>query len=341
MLIQTIATVSYLPFIAVLINSIKAHCKNMRFSVLVTDVSPEMLPEIKARFDRDIELLCGDDLNFEFLPRMRRYYDILEFNAACKILAINFQFLAKKVNECLCLDADMYALGDISDFFKDKRRDIVLTPHVFSPYPLDGHMPSDMEIIARGHINAGLIYFKKTDPALRALDWLKENTKFNWFIAPAHGMHAEQQWLTALPFLFNACVEVSFDPAVNIGYWNLHERGLLWEGGTYKVNENRVALVFHFSGFSTPSYGKLSRHTDRKSNSETQKALSKIISEYEGLLMREMAHFKGLKGDLGFCQCPIYKRMKYAEDYWKIKYYRFDTREGFFERIGLKLDRLL
>lgn len=340
MLIQTVVTVSYLPFVAVLINSIRTHNKGVSFSVLVTDVRPNTLRRIKDRFVTDIEFLCCDDLGIAALSEMRKYYNVLEFNCACKFLALDYQLNKKQQTECLFLDADMYACGDIWGVFARCGKDILLTPHTTSPYPADGQGMSDVELVVLGHINGGIVYFRKSEFSGAALAWLVERTCFNWFVAPQYGLSADQQWLSLLPYYFDQATYVCNDQVLNIGYFNLHERELS-ESGSLVMAKGQPALLFHFSGFSTPSNGKLTRHSNRRFSVDTEKTLVKIISEYEGLLLKEMSRFKGLDGDLVFCQDPLHKRMKRAENIWKIKYPSFDIQTGFFERIGRKLDRLM
>lgn len=340
MLIQTVATVSFLPFVAVLVNSIRAHSKKVEFSVLVSDVSPESLQQVRERFDSNIEFLCCDDLDVGFLFETRSYYDVLEFNSACKILAISYQLKKKKYPECLFLDPDMYAVGDILSSIALCDRDILVTPHATSPYPDDNEMPADMELVISGHINGGIVYFRNSPISIAALDWLIKQIKFHWFVAPKYGLYADQQWLSILPYFFDKAVCVLKDPSLNIGYFNLHERELS-ESGSIVMVKGQPALLFHFSGFSTPSNGKLTRHSNRQFSAGTEKTLAKIILAYEELLLKEMSRLKALNGDLGFCQDPLYKRMKRAEDIWGIKYFSFDTQAGFFERIGRRLDRLL
>lgn len=320
MLIQTVATVSYLPFVAVMVNSVRAHHKGARFSVLVTDVRLDTLKKIKDRFAEDIEFLCCEDLGIDSLSEMRKYYNVLEFNSACKILAIDYQLNKRQQTECLFLDPDLYAYGNIEGVFSCCGRDILLTPHTVSSYPDDGEFPSDIELVIAGHINGGIVYFRKSDSSVTALAWLVERTRFHWFVAPQYGLYADQQWLSLLPYYFDQTTYICKDPALNIGYFNLHERHLSEDGtGAIKVN-GRNALLFHFSGFAVPTLGRLTRHANRRFSVGTEEVLGSLILKYEAEFLKESERLKGLNGDFLFCGQSLAERMTIAARIGGISY---------------------
>jgi hypothetical protein len=342
MLIQTVATVRYLHFVAVMINSIRAHSKNVKFSVLVSDVSPRNLQQVREKFDSDIEFLCCDDLGVEYLSKMREYYNVLEFCSACKILAISYQLNKKNHPECLFLDPDMYAVGDILNIFKLCDRDILITPHSTSPYPDDNKEPTDVDLAVSGHINGGIVYFRKSPPSMAALDWLTKQIKHNWFVAPRYGFYADQQWLSFLPYYFYRATVVSKNLTLNIAYWNLHERKLSEVQEKIIVNNSLPVLLFHFSGFTIPSDGRLTQHSSRRFEIETENVLRKLIAEYENKLFEKQKIFFDLKGDIEFCNDPLEARMIRAEKIWghKYRFFQPSTTIGFFRVCAKKIDRL-
>ncbi|MCX5658080.1 MAG: hypothetical protein NTZ48_07695, partial [Candidatus Omnitrophica bacterium] len=114
MVVQIVVTINYLSYAMVLVKSLRRQGGAFTYSILLTDVSRKGMREVyEILIAEGIEVICCDDLEIEYLEKMRKYYSALEFNAACKILAIDFQLKKKHAKECLCLDADIYALGSV------------------------------------------------------------------------------------------------------------------------------------------------------------------------------------------------------------------------------------
>jgi len=344
-LLQTVAAVNYLPFVLVLARSLRESMPAARLCVLVTDVTSAVLKEISDQFGRDIEFICCDDLGFEMIARLRQYYTILEFNSACKVLALDYQIRVRCEPECFFIDPDMFVLGDFTELARARDRDIVVTPHITQPYPEDGELPVNTEMAASGYVNGGFIFVKNSKSSIAVLDWLVRQTRYNWFVAPSFGMYADQQWLSMLLFVFEETTGLLRDSAVNIAYWNLHERQLGNVGGTIMVgaNEQKPALLFHFSGFSTPHNGRLSKHSQRCFDKGTEQVLAGLINSYERLLNAERDRFAdtGLSGDLGFSRKSLKVRMKMAQQYWGNQFIECGLGTGGFGRVGKALNRLL
>jgi hypothetical protein len=347
MIVQTVATTSYLPYVATLIDSIKAFDTSAQFSVLLTDIKPERVESLRNKFDYEIEIICCDDLDIDHVESMREYYSCLEYNAACKILAVDYQINKNGQTECLFLDADMFCLGNLAGVLEKVNSDVAITPHSFAPYPNDGYLPSDIEIIQSGQINAGFLFVKKSPRACEAIAWMKEKTRFEWFIAPRYGMHAEQQWLSALPYFFNDVTEVLNDPAINIAYWNLHERTLSQDKDNIIVN-GKPAILMHFSGYRMQKGNQFTVHSERVFDDKTEEALKKVVGDYTESIKRSNDMFGGIEGDLMFCDKPLYDRISIAQSIRNQEYfelyaseYKQDTQAGFFEKIGRKIDRLV
>ena len=60
------------------------------------------------------------------------------------------------------------------------------------------------------------------------------------------------QGLLAAIFLFAGGTGLLDTPALNIAYWNLHERRLTQDGDGRVLCEGEPAEVFHFSGIASP-----------------------------------------------------------------------------------------
>jgi hypothetical protein len=344
-LIQTVSAVNYLPLVMVLASTLRESMPDARLCVLVTDVTPNVLNEIRDQFDTSIEYICCDDLGLEIVERAREYYSVLEFSSACKVFAIDYQIRVRGEPECFFIDPDMFILGDFCELAREQGRDIVVTPHVSHPYPDDGEFPNDTELAASGYVNGGFIYVRNSESSAVALKWLLSKTWYNWFVAPSFGMYADQHWLSMLLFIFEDTAGLLRSSAVNIAYWNQHERPLHKVDGTIMVGTEDIqpALLFHFSGFAIPNNGRLSKHSQRYFDSETESVLKELINKYEQLLNKERdrARHARCSGDLGFSCKSLKARMKIAQSYCGNQFTEFGPWTGRFGRLGKMLDRLL
>ena len=310
MRVLTVASVSYLPQADVLFASLREHHPELRPTILVPDVTRIRLDEIREQgVDRIADLLCLDDLAFDFLEKARTYYSALEFCSALKVLGS--AHILQSESDCLFLDSDMLVL-DRLDALLDFPGDILVTPHVQSPLPNDGASPDDLEMCASGFINGGVLCSRA---GAAALPWLVSKTKSQWFVAPQLGMYADQLWLSALPFLFEQTC-VAKDRGINVAYWNLHERPLRQDGEKIRLLSGEPLSLFHFSGFSRPGNGRLTKHTDRSYDSQTAEVLTGLIKNYEAMLDGASARWGHLRGDIPYNSDPLPIRLGRAADCW-------------------------
>jgi hypothetical protein len=88
----------------------------------------------------------------------------------------------------------------------------------------------------------------------------------------------------------------------------------------------------HFSGFSLPSNGRISKHTNRRFDLDTEAVLKEMIYDYEASLIASRARFKHLSGDLGFSNLPLQQRIRIASDIWKVPHLA-ESKPKFLSRI--------
>ena len=317
MRLLTVSTVSYLHQVDVLFSSARRIHPELRRTVLIADCSPKALDPVREAFGSGIDVLCTADLGLDFLEGMRSYYSVLEYCSALKVLGT--AHILRSEETCLFLDPDIVILDSLSDAVIDQPGEIVVCCHAFSPYPDDSKSPDDLELFLSGHLNGGVFMTRRGAQGNAALDWLFEKTKNRWFVAPELGMYADQQWFSALPYFFRDSVTVVSDRGVNVAYWNLHERPLHLDvlGEAITLATGDPLRLMHFSGFSIPSNGSLSKHTNRRFDAKTEEALDSMITDYENALIDSQVRFKHLSGDLGFSNQPLGERMRIASNIWK------------------------
>lgn len=317
MRLLTVATANYLNFVDVLFNSVRRVHPELRLTVLLADCSPHVLGAVRDAMGAEVDVLCCADLGFDFLEDMRTYYTALEYCSALKVLGSSH--ILQKEENCLFLDPDMVVLDSLSEEVLAQEGEIIVCCHTFSPYPQDGDSPNDLQLCWAGQLNGGVLLSRRGPQGTPAIDWLVEKTKFNWFVAPEFGMYADQQWLSALPYLFRDRTVVVSDPGVDVAYWNLHERPLRQSASDgVKMLAGGPLRLMHFSGFKMASGGRLTQHSTRKFDNETEVILSDMLVDYEKKLSISYARLGHLTGDLLFSSQPLAERMQLASQRWSL-----------------------
>lgn len=314
MRLLTVATASYVYLASVMFTHARRMNPELRPTLLVADVDRDGLTQVRDALDPDIDVLCCDDLGFDFIPEMRTYYGTLEFCSALK--ALGSAHVLRNDTECLFLDPDMLVLDSLHDTVLKCTGDIVVSAHAFAPYPSDGAAPDDLELCQSGFINGGVLLARRTETSTPALDWLADKACYQWFVAPAVGLYGDQQWLSALFYLFRSRTRLIEDRGVNVAYWNLHERHLRKENGRIMLASGEPLRLMHFSGFAMPSGGKLTKHSQRRFDIETEAVLSELIQDYEKQLTEAKARLGHLRGNLQFCTDPLPVRLQRAAKRW-------------------------
>ncbi len=306
--VLTVASVSYLPLADIMFESLRAHHPELTPVLLIPDVTRARLDALRQQgLDKFAELLCVEDLGLDFLEAARSYYSALEFCSALKVLGT--AHILKTESACLFLDPDMVIM-DRLDAVLDAQDPILVTPHVLAPLPEDGHAPDSLEMCGAGFVNGGVFRASAGAPAL---SWLVSKARARWFVAPQLGMYADQLWLSALPFLFPQ-TRLLREPAINVAYWNLHERPLRQENGRILLQSGEPLRLFHFSGFSRPSNGRLTRHSDRRFGAETDRIVAQLVKDYEAKLEATSLRWGHLRGDIPFNADPLPVRLERAAD---------------------------
>jgi hypothetical protein len=314
----TVATTSYLHFVHVLFDSVRRVHPELKLTVIVTDCTHDKLIAIADVLGPDVDTLSCADLGFDFVEDMRAYYTPLEFCSAIKVLGS--AYILKEEESCLFLDPDMVVYDSLFDSVLDQSGELVVCCHSFSPFPKDGYEPDDLEFCLTGHINGGVLFSRNTASGTPALDWLVEKTKYQWFLAPDLGMYADQQWLSALSYLFRNQMTLVLDRGVNVAYWNLHERPLRRENPEAPVmlGPSEPLRLMHFSGFKIGLSGRLTQHSNRVFDDEVQVILEDLVVDYEKKLIIAHKRLGHLKGNLFFSNLPLNTRLQLAEKRWNV-----------------------
>ncbi|MGC8463826.1 MAG: glycosyltransferase family 4 protein [Acidimicrobiales bacterium] len=281
--ICTIAARNYLPFVRTLATSFREVHPDGRVSALIFDdidcvVGPGEPFEVVRLAD------LGEDVGE--LHRMAMIYDVTEFATALKPWLLE-TLLGCGSEAVLYLDPDIQVFSSLHPLAEATvANGIALTPHVDTPFPLDGRKTEDRAILAAGIYNLGFIGVAATaEPFLR---YWKERLRRECRLDPQNMRFVDQRWIDFVPGLFDHVIVR--EPQYNVAYWNLHGRTLVWTGAGYEVNGRPLAF-YHFSGYSPFAPHLLSKHQGDRPRIllSEHPDLSRLCEQYAELLLRNGA----------------------------------------------------
>lgn len=272
----TICAKNYLAQAITLRESFKKHNKEDFFIFLSDDVAGE-----------DLKTADVVELNESWIPKWREMafkYNVIEFSTAIKPFCFGKLF-SEGFQKVIYLDPDMYVVKDLQ-FIWDTldNKSIMLTPHFFEIY--EGEFTgavSDNSILSVGIYNLGYCALANTENGKKIVTWWKNKLQDQCYDDRDDGTFVDQKWMNFIPAFFPDDVCISHNEGLNVAIWNLHERELVIEDGTYYVKgihgQKDALSVFHFSGFDPFDNTVINRRHPRF-NVNTFPSFKPIIEEY-------------------------------------------------------------
>ena len=212
-------------------------------------------------------VLFADELLIPAFEQMVQKYSIVELNTAIK--PYMFSYLFQKEYDCdmvTYLDPDIYVYKSvelIESLIKDYN--FILTPHTTSPYPLDGNIPNEEDILNTGMYNLGYISIKNNKEGQNMVRWWEERLSDKADINFSVGHFTDQIWINFVPLYFSK-VYVCRNFGYNVAYWNLHERSIVsYDDNIFiqKEQEKHPLVFFHFSGYNPLKPDIFSKYQNR------------------------------------------------------------------------------
>lgn len=250
----TICSNNYLAQAMVLGASIRRHIPSAEFIIVLADRKTSLVDYGQIPF----EVLAIES----FEPRaaeLAAKYDIIEFNTCIKPRVFEYLFVERGADRVVYLDPDIRAYGAMPELERAlDTANVVITPHVLTPIPMDGKGPSENHILRFGVYNFGFIAMKQGHEALALSRWWKERTYEAGYSKPDAGMFVDQIYGNLMVVFFKG-VSMLDHPGYNMAPWNLHERVLSRAADGFLVNGAHRLIFYHFSSFKIDS-GELPLH---------------------------------------------------------------------------------
>jgi glycosyltransferase involved in cell wall biosynthesis len=284
----TIISKNYLAMARTLAESLRATNPCCRLFVLLVD-------HVDGYFDPGTEpftVVEIEDLPIPDLPRFCFQYTILELNTAAKAYFMEYLFDVHGAGKLVYLDPDIQVLRHLDQLAAIlDHDDIVLTPHVTQPIPVDGKKHSEPDLLLCGTYNLGFIALADTPRVRTFLRWWQERLYTGCRYAKEEGLFVDQHWIDLVPAYFDG-VHVLRHPGYNIAYWNLHYRKVTLHGDEVLVN-GLPAFFFHYSGYNHRQPDVISKWQDRV----TMDQIGDAQQLFQGYTRRLLANgFEGSRG---------------------------------------------
>ena len=289
-IIFTICSNNYLAQATVLGRSLTAQSSTAKFFIFLCD--------------QKVSYVDYNDIADEIIPiadiepgivGLAIKYNIIELNTCVKPRVFEYLFTERNAQKVIYLDPDIKVFSPFTDLFAElDSAAIILTPHIFSPIPLDGKKPSEGLFQNFGLYNLGFLGMKQDEEALKLVQWWLERTYVQGFIDKCNGIFVDQLPMIHVPLFFKG-VKILGDMGYNMAPWNIHERWLSFVDDRYWVNGDTLLKFYHFSSFQPDSNELPLVHYDRYLLRE-RKDLQEIHDRYnEEVKLAGFAFFNQIK----------------------------------------------
>lgn len=248
--IFTVCNVAYLNKVMVLSESVYNFNK-IKIDIFVFDVKRELAINVdycNLHWIEELEIPDFKSLSFK--------YTVIELTTALKgWLALK---LLESNSKVIFLDPDVMVFNSLETVYNDlDHYPVILTPHYF--YPKNNGLINDAKIMRFGTFNLGFFAVNHSLEANQFLNWWSDRCLSNGFDDAQFGIFTDQKWVSIAQCFF-PFLQVSYNPGLNVAYWNIDERVISNNtAGQYVINSKYPLLFFHFSSFDNDTPAKLSK----------------------------------------------------------------------------------
>lgn len=247
----------YLPKARVLAKSVKKHCPDAFFSLVLSDQLPPDWDISKEPFD---EVLQIKDINVpvENLDLWIYMHSVVELCTAVKGPAL-VHYLEAGYKNVIYLDPDIAVFHSLETLYELlEKYDVVLTPHQTIPEKTDdGVRDNEICSLTYGVYNYGFYAVSNTENGRDYANWWSKRLVDHCFDDIPHGLFTDQKWGDIVPCLFDN-VKIWKHPGANVATWNISNRKLSTQNGQFTANGEPL-LFYHFSGFDSGAFLKMAQ----------------------------------------------------------------------------------
>lgn len=254
----TIISKNYFSFAKTLAESYKKYHPQNDFIIVLVDQAEGYVPQT---LDCGAEIVEISKIGLPDLANFIYRYSIMELNTAVKPFALDHFFSSRSYDTLLYIDPDIWIFHPLTEVYSAlENASVVLTPHMREPY-YDSYHPTDTSILQSGTYNLGFLGLKRGSESRLLLDWWMAKLYRDCVVDIPKGLFVDQKWMDLVPGFIQKH-KIIYHPGYNVAYWNLHERRISYDAGTWVV-EGKPLVFFHFSGYLPIAPNTLSKHQNR------------------------------------------------------------------------------
>jgi hypothetical protein len=279
----TLCSNNYLAQAKTLGDSIKELNPEYQFYIGLVDT---FSAEIDYSSEIGFPIILSNEIGIPDFDSLWKKYSIIELNTCVKPFYIQY-FIERftPIDYLFYIDPDILIYDDlklIENNFEDSS-ELLLTPHILSPIPLDGKTPGENTFLNYGIFNLGFLGLKRPEKSNQFINWWKERTYILGFDQTSNGLFVDQLWFNLVPVFFEN-VKISKHPGLNIAPWNLHERKLARNRSVLFTNQSFPLVFYHFSKYDLSDPELICKNYSRP-NFESNLELKSYYQEYSKLLL--------------------------------------------------------
>ncbi|MGA1977598.1 MAG: hypothetical protein ABSG89_07050 [Bacteroidales bacterium] len=278
----TVCSNNYLAQSITLADSIKAKSKEWIVFIGLVDKKSNNINYDKIPH----RILTIDEIGLAGIDDLWKKYDIIELNTSVKPAFFRFIFSNFSQPEYVFyFDPDIKVYSDLDYLLHEFGPGdfMILTPHILLPIPLDDKIPQESIFLNHGVYNLGFLGLKKSLSADSFISWWMERTMILGFRRLSEGLFVDQLWLNLVPVFYDG-VKICKNPGCNVAPWNIQERDISCNNGSYWVNSSNPLLFYHFSNFKYQEPEIISKLYNRMNGKETEDLKNLYRDYYNDLI---------------------------------------------------------
>lgn len=278
----TICSNNYLAQALTLQASLRKHAPGWKFIIGLVDeptsIDGVVLPS-------DCLVLPVDAIGIASFESMAETYNIIELCTATKPYYFKYLFdNFPEFEQIHYLDPDTFLYADPTPIAHElASASILLTPHHYTPIPLDGLFPAENLALNHGIYNLGYLGLRRSEQAANLLGWWGELMAQHCRIDLKEGWFVDQLPFNFVPIYFDG-VKVTDNAGINGAYWNFHERCFPKIGVVEFRGQQSNLILYHFSGFSPHAPDRPTK-IDARLDWTKNPALPQMLADYADALL--------------------------------------------------------
>jgi hypothetical protein len=254
MIVFTVCSKNFVAYALSLQASLQAHHGSVIFYVALCDDVGD--------FDTaglTFQTITLAELGIPQFESMRTRYNITELNTSIKPFVFSLLFDRHPGEMVIYLDPDIMVTSPMIELERaiEQGADCILTPHILEPAEFAEF--EDRQFLMYGIYNLGFCALRDTPQVRRIVAWWGRRLETHCTIDLASGIFVDQKWADLLPAFIDK-VSILRHPGYNVAYWNLSQRRVQLEKGSWIVNGVPLRF-FHFSGNQIEDPTVFSRHS--------------------------------------------------------------------------------